>query len=464
MQSRHSDNTRHSDNILGASEKTVWKGSDSLQRMRAIVGNLDPCAVRISGEITETVAGHARVAGLSSWLTLGDTVHVGHATNNTLAEVIRLDAGGVTIKSYAQTLDVGLGAPVWRGGRLTLAPHADWVGRVIDALGKPIDDKGPLLQGPRRMDINAEAPPSTQRARINRPLQTGVRAIDLFTPICAGQRIGLFSGSGVGKSTLLGMMAKGGQFDIVVAALVGERGREVREFLEETVSGPNWITVVSTADESPMMRRLAPKTATCIAEYFRDQGLSVLLVVDSVTRFAHASREIALAGGEPAVARGFAPSVFADLPRLLERAGPGLDGSGTITAIFTVLVDGDDHNDPIADTIRGTLDGHIVLDRAIAGQGRYPAIDVLASLSRLAQLCWTEEQRVLIRRLRAMTARFEDTRDLRALGGYTPGQDGELDQAVHIVQRIYTVLGQTPSDPVSTDPFRELAEALRGRN
>jgi flagellum-specific ATP synthase len=246
-----------------------------------------------------------------------------------------------------------------------------------------------------------------------------------------------------------------------VAALVGERGREVREFLEDIVGTSPWITVVSTADESPMMRRLAPSTAMTIAEYFRDQGKSVLLIVDSVTRFAHAAREIALAGGEPAVARGFAPSVFTDLPRLLERAGPGLDGSGAITGLFTVLVDGDDHNDPIADTIRGTLDGHIVLDRTIAGQGRYPAVDLLSSLSRLTHKALNTDQQGLIRKIRAMIARYEDTRDLRSLGGYKAGQDPELDQTVMIVERIYTALGQGPQDPPSTDAFQELADALR---
>src|SRR5918912_4163878 len=201
------------------------------------------------------------------------------------------------------------------------------------------------------------------RARVHKPLHTGVKAIDLFTPLCQGQRIGIFAGSGVGKSTLLTMLAKCEGFDTIVVALVGERGREVREFLEGPIQASQHkaVMVVSTGDESPMMRRQAPRTAVSIAEYFRDCGDSVLLIVDSVTRYAHAARDVALAAGEPAVARGYAPSVFSDLPKLLERAGPGEEGKGSITGIFSVLVDGDDHNDPIADTIRGTLDGHIVL-------------------------------------------------------------------------------------------------------
>jgi flagellum-specific ATP synthase len=290
-----------------------------------------------------------------------------------------------------------------------------------------------------------------------------VRSVDLFTPICEGQRIGIFAGSGVGKSTLLSMLARCEGFDTIVVALVGERGREVREFLEGAIQ-PNRarsVIVVSTGDESPMMRRQAPKTALSVAEYFRDLGDSVFLIVDSVTRYAHAARDVALAAGEPAVARGYTPSVFSDLPRLLERAGPGEEGKGSITGVFSVLIDGDDHNDPVADSIRGTLDGHIVLDRSIADQGRYPAINVLGSISRLADQVWTSEQRELVRRLRTLIARFEDTRDLRLMGGYHPGNDPELDQAVVIVPKIYEALRQDPSTPPSTDAFLELAQLLR---
>jgi flagellum-specific ATP synthase len=249
----------------------------------------------------------------------------------------------------------------------------------------------------------------------------------------------------------------------VVIALVGERGREVREFLHDTL-GENRsaaVTVVSTGDESPMMRRLAPKTAMAIAEYFRDQGESVLLIVDSVTRFAHAARDVALAAGEPAVARGYAPSVFSDLPRLLERAGPGLEGSGSITGIFSVLVDGDDHNDPVADAIRGTLDGHIVLDRAIADEGRYPAVNILSSVSRMANPLWRPEQRKVVQSLRAMIARYEETRELRLMGGYTAGADPALDKAIKSAPRIYEAMNQTMDAPRCDDPFIDLAAALR---
>ena len=332
----------------------------------------------------------------------------------------------------------------------------------MNALGEPIDDAGPLLPGAVRA-ATGEPPNALHRARIKTRVRTGVRAIDIFCPLCAGQRVGIFAGSGVGKSTLLAMLAGAAGFDSIVIALVGERGREVREFLEDALGAnrERAVTVVSTGDESPMMRRMAPKTAMSIAETLRDSGERVLLIVDSVTRFAHAARDVAIASGEPAVARGYAPSVFSDLPQLLERAGPGPEGSGSITGIFAVLVDGDDHNDPVADAIRGTLDGHIVLDRRIAAQGRYPAIDLLGSLSRLAHEVWTPEQQTLVGKLREMIARFEDTRDLRAMGGYQPGNDAELDQAVVLVPRIYAALVQSPASGPSEDPFRDLAAMLQ---
>jgi flagellum-specific ATP synthase len=210
-----------------------------------------------------------------------------------------------------------------------------------------------------------------------------------------------------------------------------------------------------------MMRRLAPKTAMAIAEYFRDLGDSVLLIVDSVTRFAHAARDVALAAGEPAVARGYTPSVFSDLPRLLERAGPGREGSGSITGIFAVLVDGDDHNDPVADAIRGALDGHIVLDRAIADEGRYPAVNILSSLSRLAHSVWTPEQRKVVANLRSLIARYEETRELRLMGGYAAGSDPILDKAIKSAPRIYEAMNQTIDAPRSEDPFIDLAASLR---
>lgn len=438
-------------NALARLDQAINLGFEELTRLR------------ISGTVTEVTPSYYRLAGLSHVLKLGECVGIDHAGTTQLAEVVRVDAEGTTVKTFEAQVAAGLGDPAFRIGPLRVAPDVSWKGRVVDALGRAIDARGPLRRGEHALPIEAAPPPALKRARVKSPVKTGVRVVDLFIPICAGQRIGVFAGSGVGKSTLLGMIAGSKGFDSVVIALVGERGREVREFLDDSLGANRKlaITVVATGDESPMMRRLAPKTALTIAEFFRDRGENVLLIVDSVTRFAHAARDVALAAGEPAVARGYAPSVFSDLPKLLERAGPGMQGSGSITGIFAVLVDGDDHNDPVADNIRGTLDGHIVLDRAIADQGRFPAVNILGSISRLAQHVWSKEQQVLILKLKAMIARYEDTRDLRLMGGYQPGQDPDLDQAVALVPKLYDAVAQTPGAPASRDAFQELAEALQ---
>jgi len=418
----------------------------------------------VSGAISEIAPTHFRVSGLSRFVRLGELIGVNSAGKPQIGEVVRIDSDGIIAKPFDRVFSGGLGSVAYRMPPLSFAPDPSWKGRVINALGAPLDGQGPLTPGSRAVSAEAEAPPAMKRARVHKPLRTGVRVIDLFAPICAGQRVGIFAGSGVGKSTLLAMLARSQGFDTVVLALVGERGREVREFIEDVLGTDRHraVTIVSTGDESPMMRRLAPKTAMAVAEYFRDRGESVLLVVDSITRFAHAAREVALAAGEPAVARGYAPTVFTDLPRLLERAGPGEEGSGTITGIFSVLVDGDDHNEPIADTIRSTLDGHIVLSRHIADQARYPAVDVLASVSRLAHNVWDPEERELVSKLRTMIAKYEDTRDLRLMGGYQSGRDSGLDQAIDMVPRIYSAMRQDASARPSADPFRELRDMLKG--
>ncbi|MDE3176274.1 MAG: flagellar protein export ATPase FliI [Pseudomonadota bacterium] len=436
-----------------------------LDRLEGVLARGPKLAPRVAvgGVVTEIATSHFRVAGLSRFVRMGEIVRLGTGERAGIGEVVRIDDAAITVKPFDARCNTEIGGRAYRAESLTLWPDENWKGRVVDALGRPLDDAGALPIGERAMALDAEPPPAMRRARVRDPIKTGIRVIDLFTPLCAGQRIGVFAGSGVGKSSLLAMLARAPDFEAVVIALVGERGREVREFLDDTL-GDNRdkaVVVVSTGDESPMMRRLAPKTAMSIAEYFRDRGQSVLLIVDSVTRFAHAARDVALAAGEPAVARGYAPSVFSDLPRLLERAGPGPEGAGAITGVFSVLVDGDDHNDPVADNIRGTLDGHIVLDRAIADQGRYPAVNVLGSISRISQPNWTPEQRALVTRLRGLIARFEETRELRLMGGYSAGADPVLDQAVKTVPRIYDAMTQTLNSALCDDPFVELAAALR---
>ena len=436
-----------------------------LSRLAATVtaAESDMPFVHVGGRVSEVAPGHYRIRGNSAVAKLGDRVRLDDGTRSTICEVVRIGEADATVKPFVNRFPVGTGMVARLIGTMHLNPAPDWKGRVVNALGEPIDDLGRLSRGDTPIPIDRSPPAAMTRARVRRPLKTGVRIVDLFTPLCQGQRVGIFAGSGVGKSTVLSMIARASAFDTVVLALVGERGREVREFLEGPLATnrARSIAVVSTGDESPMMRRLALPSAMAIAEYFRDRGESVLLIADSVTRYAHAARDVAMAAGEPAVARGYTPSVFSDLPRILERAGPGIEGVGSITGVFAVLVDGDDHNDPVADAIRGTLDGHVVLERAIADQGRYPAVNVLASISRLAQHCWTTEQRNLVSTLKTMIARFEDTRDLRLMGGYHPGNDIELDRAVVMVPRIYDALRQDPSAQPSLDVFAELAQVLR---
>jgi flagellum-specific ATP synthase len=420
-------------------------------------------SVTQGGHVRTIAAGHYTVTGLSRHVRLGEFVAHRSSTGVHLGEVVRVEPDVCYVCPIEPGEPIGIHDVVIRKGAFRVAPDDSWCGRTINALGDPIDNGPALAPGPQRRPISTTAPPSMTRSRVETGFKTGVRAIDIFSPLCLGQRLGIFAGSGVGKSTLLSMLARADAFDKVVIALVGERGREVREFIEDTL-GDNMaksIAVVATSDESPMLRKMAPLTAITIAEHFRDKGENVLFIVDSVTRFAHAIREVATAAGEPPIARGYPASVFTELPRLLERAGPGAEGAGTITAIISILVDGDNHNDPIADSTRGILDGHIVLDRALADEGRYPPINPLTSISRLARKAWTSEQEKLVSRLKALIHRFEETRDLRLIGGYRNGSDPDLDMAIKQVPVIYDILKQTPGEKPTLDAYADLANALK---
>ena len=432
----------------------------------------DPDALlRRGGRVAEISPTHYKVHGLSGIARLGDIVEQRGHSGTRRGEIVKIGRDEVVVAPFERSADAGIGDAVFRRGPLTVTPHASWRGRAIDALTRVIDGGPPLVRSGVAVGEGTTTPGAMARQRVGTAFMTGVRVIDIFTPLCFGQRLGVFAGSGVGKSTLLAMLAGADAFDTVVVALIGERGREVREFLEDTIGAESMaktVAVVATSDESPMMRRRAPDTAMRVAEHFRDQGHRVLLVLDSITRFAHALREVATGTGEPPVARGYPASVFTDLPKLLERAGPGIEGpgvqgKGSITAIISVLVDGDDHNDPVADSVRGILDGHVVLDRAIAEQGRYPPVNPLSSISRLADKAWSPEQRMLVTRLKSMISRFEDTRDIRLLGAYQGGADAELDIAVRQVPLIYEALTQSPRDRASVDPFADLARHLKGK-
>lgn len=402
------------------------------------------------------------VEGLPRTVCIGDIVRFGSAASRALGEVLHVEAGQFVIAPVTPLDRVSVGDIALHAGNIDPVPDARWLGRVVNALGEPMDGKGPLPRGTQSQP--AEMLGALGRARVAEPFRTGVRVIDLFTPLCVGQRFGIFAGSGVGKSTLLSMLARGGGFDAVVVGLVGERSREVREFVEDTLGEETMarsLIVVATGDESAVMRRRAAPLAMRFAEALRDQGKRVLYLLDSVTRYAHALRETGISAGQPPVQRGYPATVFSELPMLLERAGPGGPNGGSITAIATVLVDGDDHNDPVADTMRGILDGHLVLERSIADGGRYPPVNALASISRLSGRVWKPQEADLVASLRSMMARFEETRDLRLLGGWKPGSDPELDKAVSTVPHLYRALNQRPSDPPSIDPFAELAGVLR---
>lgn len=383
---------------------------------------------RVQGRLVRLVGLEAEATGIVA--SIGDLVWVGDGPERIPAEVVALRDRAVMVMPYGDLAGFGPGAPVEPAGRPFRVPVGESVvGRVLDGLGNPIDGRGPV--GDQLVDLDAPVPHPLRRRRISEALPLGVRAIDTLLPCGRGQRVGIFAGSGVGKSTLLGMMARGTAADAVVVGLVGERGREVREFIEDDL-GPEGAArscvVVATSDEPPMVRLRAAFTATRIAEWFRDQGADVLLLVDSLTRFAMAQREVGLAAGEPPATRGYPPSVFSLLPRLLERAGPG--EHGTITALYTVLVEGDDLNEPVTDHARSILDGHVVLSRRLAAAGHYPTIDVLESVSRSAAKVTPPERLALATRLRALLAAWADARDLVEIGAYVAGTNPDVDEAI----------------------------------
>jgi flagellum-specific ATP synthase len=360
---------------------------------------------------------------------------------------------------------------VRRGCRATVTavpgavrPAAGWLGRVVNAMGEPIDGKGPLPAGASPYPFRAAPPPAHARRRVGAPLDLGVRALNTFLTCCRGQRMGIFAGSGVGKSVLLSMLARNVAADVSVIGLVGERGREVQEFLQDDLGEAGLarsVVVVSTSDEPALMRRQAAYLTLAIAEYFRDEGRDVLVLMDSVTRFAMAQREIGLSAGEPPTAKGYTPTVFTELPRLLERAGPGTAGQGTVTGLFTVLVDGDDHNEPIADAVRSILDGHIVMERAIAERGRYPAINVLKSVSRTMPRAADPAYRAAITRARRVMATHADMEELIRLGAYRPGSSPEVDEAIALHGPLEAFLGQAKEEATSLgEGYARLAQIV----
>lgn len=410
------------------------------------------------GRVAEISRGTLRVRGLEKLARQGDQVRIGAIGG----EVLQLSADEMVVLANGSPDGLAIGTPVELAGPAEISPDDSWIGRIIDPNGRPLDGK-PLFRGPVARPLRTEAPPAAQRRALGERLSTGVAVFDTLLPLVRGQRIGLFAGSGVGKSSLLAKFARGVAADIVVIALVGERGRELREFTER-VLGPagmaRSVVVAATSDQPALTRRRCAYTAMAVAEHFRDQGLHVLFLADSITRFAEAHREVALAAGESSALRGFPPSLNQAIMGLAERSGPGPKDAGDITAVFSVLVAGSDMEEPVADILRGVLDGHVVMDRKIAERGRYPAIDLLRSVSRSLPHAASPEENTLIAEARRLLGAWDRAEMMVQAGLYTKGSDAAIDAAIKIWPALDAFLAEdAPSDGV-TGSFRRLAAVL----
>lgn len=419
---------------------------------------LEPTMVR-TGRVAEVVGTLITVSGLEA--TVGEICELRDGRNQLvqLAEVVGFGRGGAILSPFGSMTGIGrFTRVVGTGGALTVSCGPELLGRVISGLGAPIDGMGPI-RGWDTRSVMASPPDPMSRAMVERPMPTGIKIIDGLMTLGEGQRMGIFAAAGVGKSTLMGMLARGAQCDVSVIALIGERGREVREFIE-FILGPEGmrrsVVVCATSDRSSIERAKAAFVATAVAEHFRDQGKRVLLMMDSLTRFARALREIGVAAGEPPARRGFPPSVFAELPRLLERTGMGAKGS--ITALYTVLAEDDTGSDPIAEEVRGILDGHMVLSRKIAARNQFPAIDVLASLSRVMTQIVPAEHQASAGAMRSLLAKYDEIELLVQMGEYTEGNDEEADRAVNRIAAIRAFLAQKTDTLL---PFDQIVHELR---
>lgn len=418
--------------------------------------------ISVAGRLVRVVGLTLEAVGLKA--DVGSQCIVETSQGDLVAEVVGFSQDKTFLMPEQSLHGVSPGARVVPlSTKSTLPFSMDLLGRVIDGVGQPLDGRGPIKADD---DYSAQTKPINPLSRraIKDPLDVGVRSINSFLTVGQGQRMGLFAGSGVGKSILLGMMTRGTTADVIVVGLVGERGREVKEFIEEILGEEGRkrsVVVAAPADNSPLMRLKGCETAVQISEYFRDKGLNVLLLVDSITRYAQAQREIALAVGEPPATKGYPPSVFSKLPQLVERAGNGGDGQGSITAFFTVLTEGDDLQDPIADASRAILDGHIVLSRELADAGHYPAVNIEASISRVMPMVTSEEHQQLSQQLRQVYALYQENKDLISIGAYVKGTDPRIDQAIMMLPVINFFLQQKMTETIPYDQsLSQLQEIL----
>lgn len=405
-------------------------------------------------------------SGIEHGLTVGARCHVQTKDRrDVVCEVVGFRENRALLMPFGSPEGVGPGSKVIvTDAEMAIYPDESWLGRVVNAFGEPIDGKGPLRTGRDAFFLRQAPDQAHRRQRVGGKLDVGVQAINTFLTCCRGQRMGIFAGSGVGKSILMSMLARNSSADVNVIGLIGERSREVQEFIEDDLGEEGLkrsVVVAATSSESALMRRQAAYATLTLAEYFRENGKEVLCLMDSVTRFAMAQREIGLSAGEPPTSKGYTPTVFAELPKLLERAGPGMEGEGAITALFSVLVEGDDTNEPISDAVRGIIDGHIVLDRNIAQRGRFPAINVLKSISRMMPGCNTEEQNALVTRAKQLMATYNDMAEMIRLGAYRKGSDAEVDAAIHYHQPLEDFIRQRKEDASTLEEgYRKLAEIL----
>ncbi len=420
---------------------------------------------QLYGRVASVLGMLIEVAGLERSLSIGDHCEImAHGDRRVSAEVIGFRKGSALLLPFGRLDGIGLGCKAEvANSEPVIWPTEAWLGRVVNALGEPIDGKGPLPGGDVACPLRRPPPPAHGRRRVGQKIDLGVRALNTFVTCCRGQRMGIFAGSGVGKSILLSMLARYTASDVNVIGLIGERGREVQDWLEDDLGAEGLarsVVVVATSDEPALMRRQAAYLTMTIAEYFRDLGQHVLCLIDSITRFAMALREIGLSAGEPPTSKSYTPSVFATLPQLLERAGPGVD-QGSITGLFTVLVEGDDHNEPISDAVRGILDGQIVLDRAIAERNRYPAINILRSISRTLPNCNSDAENALVGRARTLLSTYEEISELIRIGAYKSGSDPTIDEAIEHQPKIEAFLSQGRTDRSDlASGYRELAEII----
>jgi flagellum-specific ATP synthase len=437
----------------------------TVSRLQPIMTALDDArAVRIFGRVDHITGGCVRISGLSDQARLGDWVRLQMDPAPALwAEIVQVSDTLLTALPDGPCTGLAVGARAELAGPRSLRPDNSWVGRIIDPFGTPLDNR-PLKQGLDERALDAPPPDAALRGRLGGRLATGMAVFDTLLPIVAGQRLGLFAGSGVGKSMLLARLAKSMQADIVVIALIGERGRELREFVEDTL-GPDGLAraviVTATSDRPALTRRRCAQSAMCVAEHFRDQGHHVLLLADSITRMAEAHREVALAAGETASLRGFPPSTAQAIMALAERAGPGGPGAGAITALFTVLVAGSDMDEPVADLLRGVLDGHVVMDRAIAERGRFPAIDVLRSVSRSLPRAASPEENARIAEARRLLGAYERSEMMIRAGLYEAGTDPLVDRAIKVWPALDAFVGETSLHGVR-GAFARLAQSMDG--